>query len=169
MQKLFKNKFVNASIFSWKDLNKEFYGVMQFEKMATTFVLSIVLIVAIFNVFASLTMTVLEKKKDISILRAMGATSMFIRKLYLWEGITVGILGTFLGATLGVSLCWGEQSFKWLKLDASKYIMDSIPVELNYLDVLLIMLLSLFLTFSATIYPAYRASKLNIIDSIREE
>ena len=169
LQKLFKNKYLNASVYSWKDLNKEFYGVMQFEKMATTFVLSIVLIVAIFNVFASLTMTVLEKKKDISILRAMGATSMFIRKLYLWEGITVGIIGTFLGAILGMLLCWGEQSFKWLKLDATKYIMDAIPVELNYLDVLMIVLLSLFLTFSATIYPAFRASKLNIIESIREE
>jgi lipoprotein-releasing system permease protein len=164
-----KSEFPKANILSWKDLNKEYYNVMKFEKMATTFILGLIVLVAIFNVFASLTMTIIEKKKDISILRAMGATQNFIQSTYLYEGIFVGSFGSILGGLLGVLLCYGQAHFKWFRIDNTKYIMDSIPVLVNYYDIVAVVLLSFVLTILATIYPSMKASKLNIIENIREE
>lgn len=154
---------------NWKDLNKEYYGVMKIEKMATTFVLGLILLVAIFNVFASLVMTVLEKKKDISILRAFGATEKVIRKIYFYDGAIIGLIGSFVGAMLGLLLCYLQTEYKLFAIDSTKYILDAIPVEVHLLDVMLIALFALTLSFIVTIYPSYRASKLSIVDSLREE
>lgn len=154
---------------TWKDLNKEYYGVMKFEKMATTFVLALILLVAIFNVFASLVMTVLEKKKDIAILRAIGSSQQLIKKIYFYDGAIIGILGSIMGGILGLLLCYLQINYKLFKIDASKYIMDAIPVEVHLVDVILIISFALILSFAVTIYPSHRASQLNIAESLREE
>ncbi|OGU55831.1 MAG: hypothetical protein A2X64_11355 [Ignavibacteria bacterium GWF2_33_9] len=169
----FKSKLLkqypNAQITNWKNLNQEYYNVMKFEKMLTSFILGLIILVAIFNVFASLTMTIIEKKKDISILRAMGATKNFIQKIYLYEGIFIGIIGSVFGSILGLILCYGQIYFKWFKLDSAKYIMDAIPVQINYFDVISVTLLSFLLSVFATIYPARKSGNLEIIETIREE
>jgi lipoprotein-releasing system permease protein len=164
-----KKSFPDAKISSWKDLNKAYYNVMKFEKMATSFILGIIILVAIFNVFASLTMTIIEKKKDISIMRTIGATQRFIVRLYLYEGLFVGFIGSIFGGLLGLFLCWGQINYKWFKIDGTKYIMDSIPILINYTDVIATVLLSFLLTTLATIYPAKKASNINIIEMLREE
>lgn len=164
-----KKQYPNLEMQSWKDLNKEYYGVMKFEKMATTFVLGLILLVAIFNVFASLVMTVLEKKKDIAILRAMGATEIIIRRIYFFDGAIIGIIGSIAGGILGLLLCYLQTEYKIFSIDATKYILDAIPVEVHLLDVLLIVVFSLLLSILVTIYPSYRASKLSIVESLREE
>lgn len=161
--------FPKIELHSWKDLNKEYYGVMKFEKMTTTFVLGLILLVAIFNVFASLVMTVLEKKKDIAILRAMGASEISIRRIYFFDGAIIGFIGSLAGGILGLLLCQLQTEFKIFSIDATKYILDAIPVEVHLLDVSMIVLFSLLLSFTVTIYPSYRASKLSIVESLREE
>lgn len=167
--KQIKQMHPNIELQSWKDLNKEYYGVMKFEKLATTFVLGLILLVAIFNVFASLIMTVIEKKKDIAILRAIGSTEKSIRLIYFFDGAIIGTIGSFIGGLLGLTLCYLQINYKLFAIDASKYIMDAIPVEVHLFDVLMIVLFSLLLSFLVTLFPSYRASKLNIVESLREE
>lgn len=167
--KQIKQMYPNIELQSWKDLNKEYYGVMKFEKLATTFVLGLILLVAIFNVFASLIMTVIEKKKDIAILRAIGSTEKSIRLIYFFDGAIIGTIGSFIGGLLGLTLCYLQINYKLFAIDASKYIMDAIPVEVHLFDVLMIVLFSLLLSFLVTLFPSYRASKLNIVESLREE
>lgn len=161
--------YPKLEIQTWKELNKEYYGVMKFEKMATTFVLGLILLVAIFNVFASLVMTVIEKKKDIAILRAMGATDNSIRKIYFFDGAIIGLIGSVAGGLLGLLLCYLQIEYKLFEIDGTKYILDAIPVEVHLLDVFMIVFFSLILSFLVTIYPSYRASKLSIVESLREE
>ncbi len=164
-----KEIYPELEIQTWKDLNKEYYGVMKFEKMATTFVLGLILLVAIFNVFASLVMTVLEKKKDIAILRAIGAADQSIRKIYFFDGAIIGLIGSVAGGLLGLFMCYLQTEYKIFSIDASKYILDAIPVEVHLIDVFMTVIFSMLLSFIVTIYPSYRASKLSIVESLREE
>jgi lipoprotein-releasing system permease protein len=163
------NSGIKSHITNWKELNKEYYNVMKFEKMSTSFILGLIILVAIFNVFASLTMTIIEKKKDISILRAVGGSGKFIQRIYLYEGLFVGFIGSIFGGLLGLALCYGQIAFKWFKIDNTKYIMDAIPILINYSDVIAVVLLSFVLSIIATIYPAWKSSKINLIESLREE
>lgn len=154
---------------NWKNMNRAYYNVMKFEKMSTTFILGLIILVAIFNVFASLTMTIIEKKKDISVLRAIGASQKFIQRIYLNEGLFVGFIGSVFGGILGLLLCWGQINFKWFKIDNTKYIMDSIPILVKYSDVFAIVILSFVLSILATFYPARKSAKIDIVESLREE
>lgn len=169
IQNEFEKRKISAKISNWKDLNREYYNVMKFEKMSTTFILGLIILVAIFNVFASLTMTIIEKKKDISILRAIGGNIRFIQRIYLYEGIFVGFVGSVLGGILGLILCYGQISYKWFRIDTNKYIMDSIPILIDYSDVLLVVIFSFLLSVLATIYPAWKSGNISLIESIREE
>jgi lipoprotein-releasing system permease protein len=114
-------------------------------------------------------MTIIEKKKDISILRAVGGSGKFIQRIYLYEGLFVGFIGSIFGGLLGLALCYGQIAFKWFKIDNTKYIMDAIPILINYSDVIAVVLLSFVLSIIATIYPAWKSSKINLIESLREE
>ncbi|MFP4527328.1 MAG: FtsX-like permease family protein [Candidatus Kapaibacterium sp.] len=153
---------------SWRDLNRELYEVMQFERMASFAVLSLIIIIAVFNVLASLTMTVVEKHADIGVLKSLGATDRMINRIYIYEGALIGVISSVVGGMLGVGLCLGQINFKWFRVDTSKYIIDAIPVSLYAGDVALVMIFSLSLAILATIYPARRAASTRAIEAIRE-
>ena len=152
---------------SWQELNPDLFSIMRFERFATFSILSIIIVLAVFNVLVSLSMTVVEKRQDIGILKAMGASSRTIRNIFLWEGLIIGIISTFTGTAIGLFVCWGQINYKWFKVDATKFIIDSIPVAVNTQDVIIVALFSLFLTTVATIYPAYRAASTQVIEAIR--
>jgi len=164
-----KKQFPNYKIENWKDLNKAYYSVMQFERTAASLLLGLIVIVAVFNIFSSLTMTIIEKRKDIAILRAIGARTNFIRKIYLLEGSIIGIIGSILGGTMGIALCYGQIHYKWFKIDATKYIMDYIPVLVKYPDVVTIVLTAIIIAILSAYYPSIRASKFEISENLREE
>ena len=164
-----RKQFPNYKIESWKDLNKEYYNVMQFERVATSLILGLIVIVAVFNIFSSLTMTIIDKRKDIAILRAIGAKENFIRRIYLLEGSIIGIMGSIFGGILGLVLCYGQLHYKWFKIDATKYIMDYIPVLINYSDVFIIVIGAILIAVFAAYYPSIRASKFEISANLREE
>ncbi len=164
-----KSNFPECKVESWKDLNKEYYNVMQFERIATTSILGLIVLVAVFNIFSSLTMTIVEKRKDIAVLRAIGAKANFIRKIYLLEGSIIGIIGAISGGIIGLALCYGQIHYKWFKIDDTKYIMDSIPVLVRYSDVIAIVLISILIAILSAYYPSIRASKFTISDNLREE
>lgn len=163
-------KFGNdLSINTWYDLHKDLYRVMLIERWAAYILLSLIIAVAAFNILSSLTMSVLEKKKDIGVLRSMGTETGSIKKIFMFEGILVGVIGTVLGLAIGLFVCYLQINFNIYSLDASKYVIDTLPVQIRLSDILAVTIMSFLLTFFASKYPANRALKTEIIDAIKWE
>lgn len=154
---------------TWRGLNEELFEIMRFERMSTFTVLSIIIIISVFNILVSLTMTVVEKKSDISVLKAMGADDRQVRNIFVLQGIITGLAGTFIGAALGLLLCFGQQEFGWFAVDTAKYIVSAIPVDVDPLDVVAVCGVSLLLSVVATIYPAKRAARSLIAEGILKD
>lgn len=154
---------------TWSDLHSDLFGVMELERWIAFIILSLIVIVAAFNVLGSLTMTVIEKRRDIGILKAMGARNNTILRTYLIEGSMVGFIGTVIGTILGVVLCILQQKFSLFKLDNAKYIISAMPVDLRWLDVLIVVLVALGLALVAALPPARRAARLLPADAVRWE
>jgi lipoprotein-releasing system permease protein len=163
---------INSELFSiqtWYDMNKEFYNVLQLERWGAFILLLLIISVATFNILGSLTMSVIEKRRDIGILRSMGASKNSILKIFMFEGILIGIIGTVSGFIIGILVCYLQIEFKLYPLDPMKYIIDSIPIKLQTSDLVIIPIVSMLLSFLAALYPAKRAVKLNVIDTIKYE
>ena len=154
---------------TWYDFHKQLFNVMLIERWAAYIILCLIIAVATFNIFASLTMTVIEKKRDIGILRSLGIEQKTIRKIFMISGLMIGIAGTAAGLIIGVIVCKLQQHFKFYSLDPMKYIIDALPVELRFADIFAISLMAVLLSFIAAYFPAKRASQNIIIDSIKYE
>lgn len=164
------NKFgTDLSIYTWYDLHKDLYRVMLIERWAAYILLSLITAVAAFNILSSLTMSVLEKKKDIGVLRSMGTTKSSIKKIFMFEGILIGLIGTVLGLTIGLFVCYLQINFNIYPLDASKYVIDTLPIQVKLTDIAAVTVMSFLLTFFASKYPANKALKTEIIDAIKWE
>lgn len=157
------------SISTWYDLHEDFYSLMNIERWVSFSILSLIIVVASFNILTSLTMTVIEKKRDIGVLKAIGATDKMIRRIFLYEGITVGLIGMIVGSALGLLTVLGQLEFKFYSLDPMRYAVDALPVELRFVDFITVPLAAFLLCFLASIYPAYKAAKSDPIQSIRWE
>lgn len=165
-------KYLSASEFSvttWYDMHKDFYDVMQIERWSAFILLMLIISVATFNILGSLTMSVIEKKRDIGILRSMGAMKKSILRIFMFEGLLIGTIGTILGFFLGILVCYLQIEFELYPLDPMKYIIDAIPIKMELSDLIIIPIVSMLLSFLASLYPAKRAVKLNVIDSIKYE
>ncbi|MCX6155473.1 MAG: ABC transporter permease [Candidatus Kapabacteria bacterium] len=154
---------------SWKDLNSDLYKVLQFEQMVSFIVLSLIILISAFNVLASLSMTVFEKRRDVSLIKALGADDKFIRKIFISEGIIIGAISTILGVILGLILCFGQNKFGWFHVDETKFIVASIPVLVKSTDIVIIAATAFILSLLATIYPSRRAASFGLIQGLREE
>lgn len=157
------------NVLTWIDINSDLYYIMQFERVAVFVVLNLILLIAVFNVFASLTMTVVKKQNDIAILKSIGATDKIIQKIYLYEGLIIGVIGTFLGLVIGLLVIYLQNKFGILQIDNSKYIIDRIPMVINYWETIIVCVVSLILAALATIFPAKKAAASSIINSIKSE
>ncbi|MFH1052185.1 MAG: ABC transporter permease [bacterium] len=159
----------HLEVLTWFDLHKQLYQIIDFERMLAFVVMSLIVIIAVFNVLASLSMTVVEKKQDIGILKAIGAKDKDIQNIFVLQGTMIGIISTFFGVVLGLGFCFGQIHFNWFKLDGANFLISAIPVLVNWTDVLFISAFSLTLSVIASIYPAKRAAKTIIIQSIHSE
>ncbi len=157
------------TIQTWHDMNKEFYDVLELERWGAFVLLLLIISVATFNILGSLTMSVIEKRRDIGVLRSMGASKNSILKIFMFEGILIGIIGTVSGFLLGLLVCYLQIEFKLYALDQTKYLIDAIPIKLQISDLVIIPLASMVLSFLASLYPAKRAVKLNVIETIKYE
>lgn len=160
---------LNIEISTWYDLHADLYSMMQIERWVAYILLSLIILVASFNMLGSLTMTVIEKRRDIGVLRSMGATPKSIVKIFMVEGLLIGVVGTTLGISFGLLLIFLQQTFHVFPLDPSVYIIPAIPVEIHLIDFLTVAVASMLLSFIASYYPAKRASKMIPIESIRWE
>lgn len=156
------------SVRSWYDLQKPLYDIMNIEKWSAYFILMLIVLVAVLNIVGSLTMIVIQKSRDIGILMSFGYTRLDIRRIFLRQGLLIGIIGTFLGGGIGLAISWIQQQYGIVKLiGAESFIISSYPVAINSLDVTLILAGSLFLCLVASLYPANRAASQNPSDTLR--
>lgn len=139
--------------------NSSLYNTMQLEKWAIYAVLTLILIIAAFNMVSALTMLVLEKKQDISVLKSMGSNATAIKKIFVTEGLLLGVIGTFFGLLLSLGIAFLQMKFKLLKLQGGSFLIDYYPVEIKLVDILLVVLTAILITFIAAWIPAARASK----------
>jgi lipoprotein-releasing system permease protein len=166
LQELIGNEY---NVMTWYDLNESLYSLLKIERWVTFTILSLIIAVASFNILASLTMTVIEKKRDIGVLKSLGATDKIITKIFLFEGIAVGLIGMIVGSLIGLSVVLVQKYFEFYKIDSSVYQFDALPVELRFTDFIFVPFAALILCFLASLYPSRKAAKLNPIDSIRWE
>jgi|688.fasta_scaffold51513_2 lipoprotein-releasing system permease protein len=140
--------------------NASLFKVINTERLAVYVILSFVLFIVSFNIIGSLSMLVMDKDKDIAILRAMGASEQTIRNIFMLEGILSAMIGASIGLLLGFIICYIQKEFGLIKLQGSgSFVIQSYPVEIHALDFVLTFLIVLLISFIASIYPAYKASK----------
>jgi len=144
---------------TWYDIQKSLYDVMRLEKWVASAILLLIVIVAAFNIVGSLTMVVIEKRRDVGVLRAMGVSQSNIKRIFLAEGALIGSVGTGLGLFLGLGLAWLQQHFKLVPMaQAESFMIDAYPVVIQPLDIALIAVVSFGLCVLAAVYPASRAA-----------
>lgn len=160
------NKF---EINTWYDFHRELYSVMQIERWVAYILLSLIIAVATFNILGSLSMSVIEKKRDIGILRSMGAKENSILKIFMYEGLMIGLIGTGLGVLLGYFICFLQIQYNIYPLDPTQYKIDSLPLQLRLSDFFVIAGASIFLSFIASLIPAKRAAKVDALQAIKWE
>jgi lipoprotein-releasing system permease protein len=153
----------------WMHMHKNLFSWMALEKYAMFIVLSLIVAVAAFNIISTLIMVVIEKRKDIGILKSMGCTNAGIMKIFMFEGLVVGTVGIILGSAFGYLLCWIQRSFNIISLPPEIYFISSLPVDMRPLDFILVAVAAMILTFLATVYPARRAAQLSPVEAIRYE
>lgn len=160
----------NYKISTWFELHEDLYSVMIVERWTAYIILSLIIIVASFTIAGSLTMTVLEKKRDIGVLKSMGSANFSIVKIFMVEGLLIGFIGTIIGCLLGYTVCFLQIKFKIFPLDPLVYApLDAIPLDVRWVDFLYVSIAAILLSFLASLYPSLKAANQNPIDSIRWE
>jgi len=154
---------------TWFERNKTLFSWMQIEKWVAFIVLSLIILVAAFNIISTLIMIVMEKNKEVGILKTMGATFESIMRIFLFHGLVVGLVGTVLGSLIGYVACWTQMKYEWFSLPSDIYFIHTLPIEMKVTDFIFISLSALMLTIVASIYPAWKASKLEPVEAIRYE
>jgi len=157
------------SINTWYDFHKDLYNVMQIERWVAYLILSLIIAVAVFNTLGSLTMSVIEKRRDIGVLRTAGMTEKSISKVFLLQGFYVGLIGTLAGFVLGYLVYYLQITYNIYPLDPAQYRIDSLPIELRISDFFAVGTASFLLSLLASIYPAKKAAKINPVEAIKWE
>ncbi len=152
----------------WQEQNSSLFQALRLEKLGMSLILMLVILVAAFNIVGTLTMVVADKTKEIGILRAMGMTASSIRRIFLAQGIMIGVVGTALGLLLGLATALALDTYKLIPLNPEVYFIDHLPVARQPLDIAVTVVASLLIAAAATIYPALQASRLLPVEAMRE-
>ncbi len=153
----------------WMRMNKNLFSALKLEKIVMFIILTLIILVAAFNIVGTLIMVVIEKTRDIAILKSMGATRRSIMKIFMIEGAVIGLVGTLLGLLGGYTLCKLLATYKFIELPSDVYYISTLPVQMNPLDVALIALAAIVITLAASVYPAWQASRFDPAEAIRYE
>ncbi|HEX7534184.1 MAG TPA: lipoprotein-releasing ABC transporter permease subunit [Syntrophales bacterium] len=160
---------------NWMEMNKNLFSALRLEKRVMFIILSLIVLVAAFNIICTLIMIVMEKNKDIAVLKSMGATSGSIMKIFVYQGVTIGAIGTLMGCLGGLAVALNlekisvsiENLFGFKILPGDVYYLSQLPSQVNYGDVVIIIIGTMLICFLSTIYPSRRASKLDPAEALR--
>jgi lipoprotein-releasing system permease protein len=152
----------------WMKMNRNIFSALKLEKTALSVIMALVVLVAAFNIVSTLIMVVMEKTRDIAILKSMGATSGSIMRIFMYEGLVIGLTGTLLGVLGGLTLCEILSRYQFIELP-DVYPISTLPVKVLPFDVGLIAFAAVLITFLATLYPSYQAAKIDPAVALRYE
>jgi lipoprotein-releasing system permease protein len=153
----------------WKSMNSSLFAALQLEKLAMAVILLLIVVVAAFNIVSTLVMVVTDKTREIGILKSMGLTSRRVLKIFMVQGLVIGVIGSTLGAAGGFLVTWVIDRYELIKIPGDVYFVDHLPVAFDPVDVVVILLASVLISFLATIYPARQAAGLLPVEAIRHE
>ncbi|AIH03507.1 MAG: Uncharacterized protein XD42_0663 [Thermodesulfobacterium sp. 37_54] len=156
-----------VQILDWQEWNRNLFAALKMEKLGLFVVLSLMIAVSLFTIIAAMIMLVSEKKMDIAILRALGASSKDVMILFFYSGFLFAVIGVLLGLVLGGSLCWVLSKYPVVKLPSDVYPVEYMPVSLKFFDLLVIVLISFLISLLACLYPAKKASEVMPAEVLR--
>jgi lipoprotein-releasing system permease protein len=153
----------------WMQLHRNLFAALKLEKIAMFIILAMIVLVAAFNIVSTLIMKVMDKGAEIGILKSIGATSRSIMAIFMVEGVVIGLVGTLLGTAAGALICKLQATYKIVRLRGDVYLLDALPILMKETDLVLIASAALVLSFLATLYPSWQASRLDPVVAIRYE
>ena len=168
----------NVGVADWQQMNSSLFGALQVERNVMFLILTLIILVAALNIISGLIMLVKDKGGDIAILRTMGATSGAVMRIFFIAGSSIGVVGTIVGVLIGVLFCANIEEIRQLLIritgnenifDPTIYFLSQIPAEVDPWEVVAVVAMSLGLSFLATLYPSYRASRLDPVEALRYE
>lgn len=164
-------------IYDWKQTNSTFFNTLEVERNVMFLILSLIIIVATFNIISSMIMLVKDKGRDIAVLRTMGATKGMVMRIFFIDGSLIGVVGTILGLILGLLFCANIESIRQFMeyltgrelFSAEMYFLSKLPAQVDGVEVTVVVIVSMMLSFLATLYPSYRAAKFDPVEALRYE
>ena len=153
----------------WADMNQSLFSALWLEKMAISITIGLIVMVAALNIIASLILLVMEKSRDIAILKTMGTAPRRVMTIFMLQGLVIGLVGTGIGATAGAALCWVLTTYRLIHIPADVYQVSYVPFVVEPLDFAVVVLSAIVICFVATIYPSRQASRLDPVQALRFE
>jgi lipoprotein-releasing system permease protein len=153
----------------WADMNRSLFSALWLEKMAISITIGLIVMVAALNIVASLILLVMEKSRDIAILKTMGTSSKRVMTIFMLQGLVIGVVGTTIGATCGVALCWVLDRYRLIHIPMDVYQVSYVPFTIEALDFAVVIVSAILICFVATLYPSRQASRLDPVQALRFE
>ena len=164
-------EFLPDSVYvtTWMELNESLFSALKLEKKLMFLTITLIVIVAALNIIATLILMVMEKTRDIGVLKAMGVHAQSIKKIFFLQGAMIGTIGTAIGTLLGLIWCWLANTFELIKVPADIYEIAFVPFRIRIFDLLLIIGITLLISFLSTLFPAHRASRVDPVKALKYE
>jgi lipoprotein-releasing system permease protein len=153
----------------WMNMNAPLFNALKLEKLALTLILLLIVIVAAFNIVSTLVMVVTDKTREIGVLKSMGMTPRRILRLFMVQGLVIGVVGALIGGSLGGIVTYVVDRFKLISIPGEIYFINHLPVKIDALDVVFIIVATILISFLATVYPAWQAARMDPVEAIRHE